>query len=156
MGRILADTNVLLRNLQPDHQVHTEAVNALVTLARENYEICVLPQNLIEFWSAATRPLGSNGLGWSASLAEIEIARYEMIFTVLPDTLEIYFEWKAIVRDNAVLGKQVHDARIAAAMKVHEIDRLLTFNGKDLKRFAHVEVIDPNSLLISDRREDRE
>ncbi|HQZ95610.1 MAG TPA: type II toxin-antitoxin system VapC family toxin [Pyrinomonadaceae bacterium] len=152
MRRILTDTNVLLRNLQPDHHAHVLAANALVTLSKEYDEICVLPQNLIEFWNVSTRPLEQNGFGWTSIVAEIEVARYETIFTLLPDTQAIYAEWRSIVRDNSVLGKQVHDARIAAAMSVHQITKLLTFNGKDFKRFGFIEVIDPQSILVSDEQ----
>lgn len=148
MERILADTNVLLRGAEPAHEAHLSAANALITLACALNEICVLPQNLIEFWNVATRPVENNGLGWTAVRAYSETTRLEAIFTLLPDTEKIYTEWRTMVRDNSVLGKQVHDARIAAAMKVHQIKKLLTFNSKDFNRFQGIEIIDPDSVLI--------
>lgn len=50
------------------------------------------------------------------------------------------------VLEDSVTGKQVHDARIVAAMNVHQITKLLTFNTKDFKRFQNIELIDPNTL----------
>jgi len=150
LERILADTNVLLRIAEPSQADHLIAVNALLSLTAKYGKICVLAQNLIEFWNVATRPSDSNGFGWTSATTFAEITRLESIFTVLPDTLDIYLEWKSVVVANSVLGKNVHDARIAAAMKVHQISKLLTFNGKDFKRFTNIEVIDPHSILVSD------
>ena len=68
------------------------------------------------------------------------------MLTILPDRQAIYREWRKLVVQHAVLGKQVHDARIAAAMKVHQITQLLTFNSKDFVRFDQITLIDPASL----------
>src|SRR3989337_392654 len=119
MDRILADTNILLRSLEPEHKSHITAVNALVSSTRKYGKVCVLPQNLIEFWNVATQPADKNGFGWTVTRTEGEVSRFEAILEVLPDSQAIYSEWKAIVSENSVLGKQVHDARIVAAMTVH-------------------------------------
>ena len=150
MERIIADTNILLRSVEPSHESHFTAVNALVILTADYGEICVFPQNLVEFWNAATRPLANNGLGWDATAVEKEINRIESLFTILQDSEFIHQEWKTIVSEKSVVGKQVHDARIAATMKVHGVSKILTFNVKDFARFDSVEVIDPNILLSTD------
>ena len=146
MERVVVDTNVLLRSLAPTHEAYVAATTALVTLTIQYREICVLPQNLIEFWNVATRPVENNGLGLTVVAAHSEIIRFESIFAVLPDSHDIYLTWRNIVRDSSVIGKQVHDARIAAAMRVHRIEKLLTFNGKDFRRFDDINVIDPHSI----------
>jgi predicted nucleic acid-binding protein len=147
---ILVDTNVLLRRAEKSHPSNVNATNAVITLVAKGQNLCVLPQNIIEFWSVATRPIQQNGLGWSAIDADLEISRLEAIFTVLPDAVSIYREWRRIVLDNTVLGKKVHDARIVAAMRVHGISKLLTLNIKDFRRFTDIELIDPTSFLASD------
>ncbi|MFT3745931.1 MAG: PIN domain-containing protein [Pyrinomonadaceae bacterium] len=152
MERILADTNVLLRIAEPSQADHLIAVNALVSLAAKYGKTCVLAQNLIEFWNVATRPSDNNGFGWTSATTFAEVTRLESIFTVLPDTPDIYLRWKSVVVTNSVLGKNVHDARIAAATDVHQISKLLTFNGKDFKRFGNVEVIDPHSIDMLDEQ----
>lgn len=59
----LIDTNVLLRLAQPDHPMHQDALNAVTTLHQNEDILFIIPQNLIEFWAVATRPLSVNGLG---------------------------------------------------------------------------------------------
>lgn len=45
-----------------------------------------------------------------------------------------------------VSGKQVHDSRIIAAMNVHRITRLLTFNPDDFRRYPVTTLVDPTSI----------
>ena len=146
MEDIQADTNILLRSSEPTHATHHQAVNAVKSLLANGDRVCLIPQNLIEFWNVATRPIESNGFGWTPAKTDVEISRLESLLTVLPDTQAIYREWRKVVLDNSVLGKQVHDARIVAAMNVHQITKLLTFNAKDFKRFRHIALIDPHTL----------
>ena len=146
MEDIQADTNILLRSTEPAHPTHQQAVDAVKTLLANGDRVCLIPQNLIEFWNVATRPIDKNGFGWTPVKTDVEISRLEILLTVLPDIQAIYHEWRKIVLDNSVLGKQVHDARIVAAMNVHQITKLLTFNTHDFKRFQHITLIDPSSL----------
>jgi predicted nucleic acid-binding protein len=143
---IQVDTNILLRSAEPSHPTHQQAVNAVKILLANGDRVCLIPQNLIEFWNVATRPIDKNGFGWSPAKTDVEISRLESLLTVLPDSQAIYREWRKVVLDNSVLGKQVHDARIVAAMNVHQITKLLTFNLKDFKRFGHITLIDPNTI----------
>jgi predicted nucleic acid-binding protein len=45
-----------------------------------------------------------------------------------------------------VSGKQVYDARIVAAMLVHNLTHLLTFNDGDFKRFTEITVVNPRDV----------
>jgi predicted nucleic acid-binding protein len=45
-----------------------------------------------------------------------------------------------------VLGVKVHDTRLVAAMKVHGVGKILTFNIRDFARFD-VEAVHPSSVL---------
>ena len=47
---------------------------------------------------------------------------------------------------HGVAGVQVHDARLAAAMRVHGVKRILTFNDRDFARYADIEAIHPRSV----------
>ena len=62
---------------------------------------------------------------------------------LIPDTDRIYPEWEALVTAYAVSGKPAHDARLVAAMQVHGLDAILTFNTADFTRFASITVLDP-------------
>jgi predicted nucleic acid-binding protein len=142
----LADTNILLRSAEPAHPMHATAVRAVSTLLSRGERVCVLPQNLIEFWSVATRPANLNGLGFSLAQTETEVSRIEALLTVLPDSPAIYPEWRRLVVAHSVSGKQVHDARIVAAMNIHQITQLITFNSDDFKRYSNLMLIDPVSI----------
>jgi predicted nucleic acid-binding protein len=48
--------------------------------------------------------------------------------------------------DHRVSGAQVHDARLVAAMRVHGVKRILTFNTRDFTRFTGIEAIHPADL----------
>ena len=89
----LLDTNVLLRLAQSDHPMHSFAVNAITTLRRQEAFLCIMPQNLIEFWTVATRPFNVNGLGMSIETASQEVARMKRFFPLQSDRPEIFPLW---------------------------------------------------------------
>lgn len=121
---ILADTNIILRLAEPAHPMHAVALAAVRKLFIDGHNLCLIPQNLIEFWNVATRPADKNGLEWTSEQADKDLEGLESTFTVLPDRPDIYPEWRHLVVKYSVLGKQVHDARIAAAMNVNQIKNL--------------------------------
>jgi len=137
----VADTNILLRSVQNTDPMHHETTQALAVLLGDGEVINILAQNLYEFWVVATRPQPQNGLGMSVSEAEQELDRMKSFFNVLPDTPDIYKEWERLVVQYAVKGKNAHDARVVAAMKVHGVSNLLTFNGRDFARYIPQEGI---------------
>jgi predicted nucleic acid-binding protein len=126
--------------------MHQNAIDAVSALRTSGEDLCVVPQNLIEFWAVATRPLSANGLEMTTEKAQTELARIKSLFRLLPDTSTVYDEWERLVAQHAVLGKNTHDARIVAAMSVHGITHLLTFNGDDFKRYPGITVISPGGV----------
>ncbi|MFN0108404.1 MAG: type II toxin-antitoxin system VapC family toxin [Blastocatellia bacterium] len=145
--RYLIDTNILLRLAEPNHPMHLAAQNAINVLVKNGDELCVLPQNLIELWNVATRPAKYNGLGFTQLQTQAEVLRIEKFFRLILDKSGIYAEWKRLVIAHAVEGKEVHDTRIVAAMSVHRISQLLTFNKDDFKRFTNIVAVIPTELL---------
>ncbi len=93
-------------------------VQLLVSESR-NRRLYLVLQNLIEFWTVATRPAEANGLGLSPPAARTEIERLERFFTVLRETPALYPAWKRLVFEYQVSGKPTYDARLVAAMHVH-------------------------------------
>lgn len=140
------DTNVLARTVHKNHPMQPVAKRAINQLLEDGETLFVLSQSLYEFWVMATRPTEVNGFGMSLAEATTKIADFEVLLTLKPDQAEIYFEWKALVTQHAVMGKPAHDARIVAAMKVHGITHLLTFNGGDFKRFPGITVVSPTEI----------
>ena len=144
--RYLIDTNILLRLAEPGHQMHAAAQNAINVLVTNGDELCVFPQNLIELWNVTTRPAKYNGLGFTQLQTQSEVQRIEKFFRLILDKPGIYAEWKRLVIAHAVEGKEVHDTRIVAAMNVHRISQLLTFNKDDFKRFTNFVTLSPTEL----------
>ena len=81
----LADTNIILRLAEPAHPMHRAALNAVKKLFADGHNLCLIPQNLIEFWNVATRPANKNGLGWTTAQTDAEVGGLEAVFTILPD-----------------------------------------------------------------------
>src|ERR1700677_4073546 len=132
---VLVDTNVLLRRTQPNHTSHATAVESVAKLLNSGEPVCFTLQNISEFWNVVTRPVTSNGLGFSAFMAASEVGKIELVLTLLPDAAAIYGEWKRLVTRHSVLGSKVHDARLVAAMNVHGVRRILSFNVGDFARY---------------------
>lgn len=142
----LADTNIILRLAEPAHPMHGIALTAIKKLFADGHDLFLIPQNLIEFWNVATRPTDKNGLGWTTEQTDADVSDLESVFTVLPDSPAIYPEWRRLVVAHSVMGKQVHDTRLVAAMNVNKITHLLTFNTDDFKRFSGIVLVNPTTI----------
>lgn len=79
----------------------------------------------------------------SLSEADRGVSLLERLFTLLPDTPEVHEEWRRLVIAHGVSGVQAHDARIAAAMRVHGLTQILTFNTRDFARYPGIVAFDP-------------
>ena len=145
--RVLLDTNILVRLLQPADKNHAACLDALEKLPKDGFEICVVPQNLYEFWAVVTRPVDVNGLGFSPAATEQAIEQICDMFTFLKDERTIYQYWLKLVANFKVLGRNSHDARLVAALDRHRISHLLTLDAKDFKRFEHITILTPQSVL---------
>jgi predicted nucleic acid-binding protein len=144
--RVLADSNVFLRSIQPGHPHHAEADRAVAYLLSAGDEVCLVPQNLYEFWSVATRPVAQNGLSLPVARVSAELGRLKQLFTLLPDVPDILPEWERLVAAHAMLGRNSYDARLVAAMLVHGVTHLLTFDDGDFRRFTGITVLTPASV----------
>lgn len=141
------DTSTLLRTVQVRHPHHEVATRALEILPERGFTLHIVPQNLCEFWVAATRPIEQNGLGMSPDTAAIELARLKRIFEFLPDTPAIYTIWEGLVTQHEVSGKPAHDARLVAAMLAHGLTSILTFDKTGFSRYAGIEVVHPADVV---------
>lgn len=137
----LVDTNVLLRFADRENSLHPLVRAALKSLWRDEQNLVVTSQNYIEFWNVATRPAERNGLGLSPSRTNNSLRLFDRLFGFLPDTPEIHREWRRLVIEYQVSGVQVHDARLVATMRVHDISHILTFNAKDFARYANEGIV---------------
>jgi predicted nucleic acid-binding protein len=145
MAQYLIDTNVLLRAAAPKSLQFAVAVEAIKRLATRGEELLLAPQVLIEFWSAATRPVDVNGYGWSAAEAGVKVVELLRQFPLLPETPAVFVEWLRLVSLYGILGKQVHDAKLVALLNTHAVPQLLTFNTGDFQRYGIV-VVSPEQI----------
>jgi predicted nucleic acid-binding protein len=145
----LVDTNVLLRWSQTQLPEHPLAFGAVDTLQRRGEVVFLTPQNLVEYWSVASRPASSNGLGNDPAEVDRDVRRLEQFFPLVPDIPAIHGEWRLLVVALAVSGRQVHDARLAAVMRAHGIDRILTFNTADFLRDPGITAVHPRDAVAT-------
>lgn len=151
MSTYLLDTNIWLRTVQRESPHHSLAVEALATLLAQSDEVFITAQNVIEFWSVATRPAEANGLGWTVETARLEIDRLQAQFPLLDETADVFGHWVSLVTVAQVIGRRVHDARLVAVMLAHGITHLLTFNHHDFRQFP-ITVVTPGDLLASSKQ----
>jgi len=144
---VLVDTNVLLRRTQRLYETHIAALQSVAHLLARGEPVYFTPQIIAEFWNVATRPVANNGLRLSLAEVLAEMEKIEGLLILLPDVPALYEEWKRLVARHSVRGVKVHDARLVAAMNVHGVRRLLTFDPGDFVRYG-IEVIQPASLLL--------
>lgn len=142
----LADTNILLRWVSPADPQHSLAVSSVKALQRRGEIVHITPQNLIEFWNVATRQAAANGLGMSPAEAERQVESLELLFPLVPDTPDVYREWRRLVSVAGVSGVRVHDARLAAVMLANGLTHVLTFNSADFKGFPGITVVRPEDV----------
>jgi predicted nucleic acid-binding protein len=101
---------------------------------------------MAEFWYAATQPIGRNGLGFSFETVAAEHLRLMRICLPQRDEPAIFDVWEEFVLANRMTRGRIHDARLAAALRVHGFDRLLTFDTRDFARWG-VPLLDPAALM---------
>jgi predicted nucleic acid-binding protein len=143
----LIDTNILLRWVKPDDRDYPLVVSAMDALLRQGATLSYTSQNVGEFWNTCTRPLDRNGFGLSPQQAHQRARFFEEKLHLLADGLAVHEMWRRLIVLNNVSGVQVHDARLAAAMLVHGVGRILTFNDKDFIRYSGIEAVHPQAAI---------
>ena len=142
----LLDSNILLRWVKPDHHDHPMIVAAIESILRRDGVLCYTSQNLGEFWNTCTRPLDRNGYALSSQETDRRAKFFEEKLRLLPENLAVHEQWRKVLVTYGVSGVQVHDARLAAAMLVHGVKRILTFNDRDFARYPDIEAIHPRTI----------
>ena len=132
---ILLDTNILLRHASAADPLYAISDEAISVLKGRGRKLIIVPQNLYEFWSAATRPANVNGLGFSVAECMKAVGRIKKLFHLEPDQPMLCAEWESLVMTYQCQGKTSHDARLVAAMRTHGISSILTFNLADFQRY---------------------
>jgi predicted nucleic acid-binding protein len=145
----LVDTNVLIRWVQRQDAAYQVVSEAIRQLLQSNVSVHYTSQNLGQFWNTLTRPTARNGYGLTPAQADELAVEIELKLTLLPDGIHVHQEWRRLLVDYGVSGVQVHDARLVAAMRVHGVRRILTFNAQDFRRYTDIEAVLPQSVTAT-------
>jgi predicted nucleic acid-binding protein len=142
----LVDSNILLRWVKPDHSDYPAIVSGIEHILQRQGVLCYTSQNLAEFWNTSTRPVDRNGYGLSPEETDRRAKFFENRLRLLPDSLAVHKEWRELLVAHNVSGVQVHDARLVAAMRVHGLKHILTFNDKDFARYTDIQAVHPRAI----------
>jgi predicted nucleic acid-binding protein len=142
----LVDSNVLLRWVKPDDHDYPLVVSAIDAILQRGAVLCYTSQNVAEFWNTCTRPVDRNGYGLTPAEADRRAKLFEENLRLLPDGLAVHQEWRRLLVVHQVSGVQVHDARLIAAMQVHDVKHILTFNESDFARYTDIEAVHPRTV----------
>ena len=143
----LADTNILLRFLLRNDPAYPAIRQAVRTLKTRGERIVTTSQNIAEFWNVCTRAVAlRGGLGLSVEATERRLRLLERHFPVLPDSTAVYERWKSLVLSYKVIGVNVFDARLVAAMTAHGVSHILTANVNDFNRYSGITVLAPDEV----------
>jgi len=141
------DTNILLEATDSKRKYHCEAL-ALFSLAHEQgAHLAISGQVFREYHVVATRPVIGNGLGIAAKLALENAESFLDRCVFFEETREVFDVLSKLIAAHEITGKKVHDANIAATLKAHRIENLVTLNSKDFVAFAWVCVLSPSEAL---------
>jgi predicted nucleic acid-binding protein len=149
MNHVVLDTNILLRLAEPDHLLHGATAKAVAQLRLAQWQPVLLPQVAYEFWAVATRSTAANGLGMPAEVVLPILNNFTSQIPVLRDDRGVYEQWRRLVAQYAITGVNSHDLRIVAAMVRHRTRALLTSNDREFKRYTEIDVMTPDSVLMS-------
>ena len=94
---ILIDSNILVRYANFNDPLYSNVDQLINRLFAQGEQLCIVPQNIYEFWSVASRPIANNGLGMSIVEAEVTKQRFTQFFKFFPDDPQLYREWENLV-----------------------------------------------------------
>ena len=144
----LIDTNVFLRlvpRTDPDRPV---AFAALQKLAAQGEVLHYTTQVLAEFWVVCTRPaMARGGYGLLSAKTEQKAKMIERYCRLLPDSAATHQEWRRLIVAHSVQGVVIHDARLVAAMNIHNVTHILTFNKADFQRYPGITIVSPGEVI---------
>lgn len=141
----LVDTNILLRWVKSDDRDYPLVVAAIEVILKQDGVLCYTSQNVAEFWNTCTRPEDRKGYALSPQETDRRAKLFESKLQLLPDSLAVHKEWRHLVVAHNISGVRVHDARLVAAMKVHGVKRILTFNDRDFAHYPGIEAVNPRT-----------
>jgi predicted nucleic acid-binding protein len=146
----LVDTGILLRLIDKEDPLSIAVDAAVTRLVDRNETLFTTTQNISELWNVSTRLIAENGLELPAEEVMNRIhTTIEALCRVLREHRRHYAELKRLAATYQFRGKQVHDARLVAAMLTWRVESILTLNDRHFRRYEAegIRVVTPQELL---------
>lgn len=139
---VFVDTNVWVARIIEDHVFYERANNVLNSLVEKENLLCISGQVIRELISVCTvSRFLSRPLNWGELQQELDAILIQTMILIENETsIRMLIDLGSRYQ---VQGKQIHDANIVATMLTHGINRLVTFNPGDFKRFDEIELVVP-------------
>lgn len=137
MTGVFIDTNVLVYADQPGAAFHQIARRVLREHETKGDELWISRQVPREYLAVVTRPnpaLPAEPV-LTPSVAAEAARGFLRAYRIAEDSPTVTARLLSLIESFAVKGRQIHDANIVATMLAHELDRLVTFNAGDFRRF---------------------
>jgi predicted nucleic acid-binding protein len=145
----LLDTGILLRLVDDKDAQHALVRSAVRELITRGENLLITTQNIAEFCNVATRPVANNGFGLQPGVAvELLQKEIEPICLLILQRDPLPAEYKRLLSQYNIVGKQTHDARLVAMMLVWQVNAILTLNERNFQRFLPegITVISPATI----------
>jgi predicted nucleic acid-binding protein len=133
---VLVDTGILLRSFVRSEPSCAAIRRSIRELRERGEELVTAVQNIAEFSNVSTRPTSARGgYGLPVSKLGLRIGYIERLCRRLYESEESYAIWRRLITAHGVSGIAVHDARLVSIMLANDVNRVLTLNDRDFRRF---------------------
>jgi len=144
---VFVDTNVLLSATDRSREDHTVCKNLIESAVASGIHLVASGQVFREYLVVATRPVAGNGLGLPPSDAVANVRTFQSYVHLLPEQEEVSHMLAKIVDATEIRGKRIHDANIAATMRVHRVTVVATANTSDYADLPEVHPLTPTETF---------
>jgi uncharacterized protein len=140
---IAVDTNVLVYAHREDSPVHVAAFRCMAELAQGRAAWAIPWPCIHEFFAVVTHPRIYNPpTPVERALDQINAWMESPTLVLLVETEAHWSVLSGLLANGRVVGPAVHDARIAALCRQHEVKELWSAD-RDFSRFAGLVVVNP-------------
>jgi uncharacterized protein len=138
----LIDANVLVYAMDANAPQHAASRTLLESARNTSTTVYVTLQILCEFYSIVTNPrrVLKPRSAADALSAISSLLAYVQVLSLPPDAVDGLLD---LLRRRPVIGGEVFDLQLIAAMKANGVLRIYTFNREDFEAFPELEVLTP-------------
>jgi predicted nucleic acid-binding protein len=133
----LIDTNVLVYALFPSMPDYAASRALLDRANAADANLCVAPQNLIEFFAVVTDPRRvTKAKTPDEALQAIDDFLAQPGLGLLPIPHDLIPRWCGLIRQSSTAKKRAFDTQLVAVMLASSVAKIYTFNVADFQVFS--------------------